>query len=88
MKLHNLKPNDQLLCVIASKIVVVVVTGHCDSGGDEGEDISLRDGGGGGGGGLGKEEISAKRQRGGERGSALVGDRSKWVKEKMSAGIK
>ena len=88
MKLHNLKLNDQLLCVITSKIVVVVVTGHCDSGGDEGEDISLRDGGGGGGGGLGKEEISAKRQRGGERGSALVGDRSGWVKEKMSAGIK
>ena len=51
-------------------------------------DISLRDGGGGGGGGLGKEEISAKRQRGGERGSALVGDRRWWVKEKMSAGIK
>ena len=47
MKLHNLKLNDQLLCVITSKIVVVVVTGHCDSGGDEGEDISLRDGGGG-----------------------------------------
>ena len=53
---------------------------------------SVGDGGGGEGGALGKEEISAKRQRGGEQGSGAAGEctsgGSEMVGEGKNAGIK